>query len=114
MENIEIDKPVSYRLEITVVSQDWYNNIGVAETTKYVDEKELNDIRKNALRDYIEFGVQNVLMVDISVYPIYMTDKYRIESIEEYERIEQHINNKDLYDKAIDAYDQYFNDSIKA
>ena len=81
MENvIVLDKPINYDLRITMVAETWYNNMVGGIYEKRIRADQLDEIRNDPLQDYIKFGFQRVLFVDIEIYPEYKSGDYIIRS----------------------------------
>ncbi len=80
-QTIVLDKPVGYDLEITMVALTWYGRMVGGIYKKYANANKMDEIRKDPLQDYVNFGFQAVLCVDIQIYPEYVSGYYRISSM---------------------------------
>ena len=80
MEQISLEEPVAYDLLITIVGQTWYGNLVGGMYEKRVTSEEFEAIKKNPLQDYLKFGLQAVVFVDIQSYPEYRSGDFVIRS----------------------------------
>ena len=80
MEQISLEEPVAYDLLITIVGQTWYGNLVGGMYEKRVTSEEFEAIKENPLQDYLEFGLQAVVFVDVQSYPEYRSGDYIIRS----------------------------------
>ena len=80
METITLEQPAGYDLFIRSVSESWMGNIMCGMWMKKVSAEEFAKIRENPLQDFIDFGVQAVIFVEIEAYPIYRSGDYTIET----------------------------------
>jgi len=70
MKKEKIEKKVSYELNGFMVVTNWYNQVGWTGLVINTDDKGLEEIKKEPLQDYINFGVQSVDYVYLDVFKI--------------------------------------------
>jgi hypothetical protein len=80
METIILEQPSDYDLFIRSVAESWMGNVMSGMWIKRVSAEEFAKIRENPLQDFIGFGVQAVIFVEIEHYPIYRNGDYTIET----------------------------------
>lgn len=80
METITLEQPAGYDLFIRSVSESWMGSMMCGMWMKRVSAGEFAKIRENPLQDFINFGVQAVIFVEIERYPIYRSGDYTIET----------------------------------
>ncbi|MEM3844084.1 hypothetical protein [Metallosphaera sp.] len=72
------DDIVEYEVYVEVVVLDWYNVVRAGKFHFRTSVQQFQEIFKNPLRDYIEFGVQDVLYAFLKYYPVYFKNGMEI------------------------------------
>ncbi|MEM0133658.1 MAG: hypothetical protein QXU18_00305 [Thermoplasmatales archaeon] len=80
METIILDKPWGYDITIACVARGYMGGLLTGLWSKRVTAEQYAEIENDPLRDYIDFGFEKVLLVEIEKWPVYKDGDYTVES----------------------------------
>ena len=78
MVTLVLEHPTDYDIFIRSVVKSWMGYVMSGMWFKRVSAEELVEIRRDPLQDFANFGVQDVIFVEIECYPIYRIDEYTV------------------------------------
>lgn len=116
-EIVKRQKPKYYRVYIKLlIGKNWAGEVLYGSCIiKSVKPENMENIKADPLQDYMSYGFQNILYVELSAYPIYEIEHFRIEhfgseiSIEKYN---EHYDKKYINKYIEEIYDDYIEPEI--